>query len=189
MCDFSAVVWCDVTVKHTANMQYIIIHEICWKSEFRKCTKCIEYITLKFKFQSMVLFLTLSSYREPLFKVAFYCFPKQKIKILKSVKLKQQHASCELLVTAIDVKFNFTWQINAAQGKMINIVTKLLEGDWKLDISNACFSKPSWMTRVKILEINKQYEDKTVNVIIMKSNSTSTKINVFAICRKPVWQI
>ena len=42
------------------------------------------------------------------FKVAYYSFPKKKIKILKSVKLKQQDVSCDLLVTAIDVKCSFT---------------------------------------------------------------------------------
>ena len=47
---------------------------------------------------------------------------------------------------------------------MVNIVTKLLEGDWKLDISNAFLSKPSRTIRVKILGISKQYEDETVNI-------------------------
>ena len=32
-----------------------------------------------------------------------------------------------MLVTAIDVKCNFTEQINANQGKMLHIVTELLE--------------------------------------------------------------
>ena len=40
--------------------------------------------------------------------VAYYSFPKTKIKILKSVKLKQQDVSSEVLITAIDVKCNFT---------------------------------------------------------------------------------
>ena len=40
------------------------------------------------------------------------------IKVLESVKLKQQEVSSEVLVTAIDVKCNFTEQINANQGKM-----------------------------------------------------------------------
>ena len=41
-------------------------------------------------------------------KVAYYSFPKKKIKILKSAKLKQQDVSSEVLVTASDVKCNFT---------------------------------------------------------------------------------
>ena len=44
------------------------------------------------------------------------------------MKLKQQDVSSEVLVTAINVKCNFTKQINANQGKMLNIVTELLEG-------------------------------------------------------------
>ena len=45
-------------------------------------------------------------------------------------------------------------------------MTELQEGDWKLhvDISKACFSKPTHTTRVKILGIDKRYEDKTVNI-------------------------
>ena len=54
-------------------------------------------------------------------KVAYYSFPKKKIKVLESVKLKQQEVSSEVLVTAIE-------QINANQGKMLNKVTELLEG-------------------------------------------------------------
>ena len=60
--------------------------------------------------------------------MAYYSFPKKKIKVLESVKLKQQEVSSEVLVTAIDVKCNFTEQISANQGKMLNIVTELLEG-------------------------------------------------------------
>ena len=41
-------------------------------------------------------------------KVAYYSYPKKNIKILKSVKLKHNDVSCEVLVTAIDVKCNFT---------------------------------------------------------------------------------
>ena len=55
-------------------------------------------------------------------------FRRKKIKVLESVKLKQQEVSSEVLVTAIDVKCNFTEQINANQRKMLNIVTELLEG-------------------------------------------------------------
>ena len=40
--------------------------------------------------------------------VAHYSFAKKKIKILKSLKLKQQDVSSEILVTVIDVKCNFT---------------------------------------------------------------------------------
>ena len=44
--------------------------------------------------------------------MAYYSFPKKKIKILKPVKLKQQDVSSEVLVTTIllinDVKCNFT---------------------------------------------------------------------------------
>ena len=78
--------------------------------------------------------------------MAYYSFPKKKIKVLESVKLKQQEVSSEVLVTAIDVKCNFTEQINANQGKMLNIVTELLEGDWKLDTSKDFFSKTSRTT-------------------------------------------
>ena len=60
--------------------------------------------------------------------MAYYSFPKKKIKVLESVKLKQQAVSSEVLVTAIDAKCNFTEQINGNQGKMLNIVTELLEG-------------------------------------------------------------
>ena len=44
------------------------------------------------------------------------------------MKQKQQDVSSEVLVTAIDVKCNFTSQMNANQWKMLNIVTELLEG-------------------------------------------------------------
>ena len=63
------------------------------------------------------------------------------------MNLKQHDVSFKVLVTAIDVKCNFTLQIIANQGKMLNIVTKLLEGDWKLDISKAFFSKTSRTTQ------------------------------------------
>ena len=43
-------------------------------------------------------------------------------------KRKQQDISYEVLVIAIDVKCNFTKKIIANQGKMLNIVTRLLEG-------------------------------------------------------------
>ena len=78
-------------------------------------------------------------------------------------------------------------------GKMVNIVTKLLEGDWKLDISNAFLSKPSRTTRVKILGISKQYDGETLT--LKKKGladravfhlSKLTKIDVFAICERPV---
>ena len=42
------------------------------------------------------------------FKVAYYSILMKEISILKSVKLKQQDISSEVLVTAIDVKCNFT---------------------------------------------------------------------------------
>ena len=42
------------------------------------------------------------------FKVAYYSILMKEIRILKSVKLKQQDISSEVLVTAIDVKCNFT---------------------------------------------------------------------------------
>ena len=67
----------------------------------------------------------LSSKKQP--KVAYYSFPKKKIKILKSVKLKKPDVSSEVSVTAINVKCNFTQQINANQGKMLNIVTELIK--------------------------------------------------------------
>ena len=50
-------------------------------------------------------------------KVAYFSFPNKKINILKSVKLKQQNISSEVLVTAIDVKCNFTEQLNVNQLK------------------------------------------------------------------------
>ena len=78
--------------------------------------------------------------------MAYNSFPKEKIKILKSVKLRQEDVSSEVLVTTIEVKCNFTKQINTNQGKMLNIVTELLEGDWKLDISKAFSSKISCTT-------------------------------------------
>ena len=37
-----------------------------------------------------------------------YIFLQKKFKILKYVKLKQQNVSSKVLVTAIDVKLNFT---------------------------------------------------------------------------------
>ena len=49
------------------------------------------------------------------------------MKTLKSVKLKQQDVSSEVLVASLDVKCNFTEQINANQGKMLNTLTALLE--------------------------------------------------------------
>ena len=47
-------------------------------------------------------------------------FQRKKIKILKPVKLQQQNISSGVLVTAIDVNCNFTEQINANPGKMLN---------------------------------------------------------------------
>ena len=47
---------------------------------------------------------------------------KKKIKILKSVKWKQQDVSSDVLVTAIDVKCIFAYRINAKQGKIIIII-------------------------------------------------------------------
>ena len=41
-------------------------------------------------------------------KVAYYTFLEKKIKILKSVKLKLQDVSSEVLVSAVEVKCNFT---------------------------------------------------------------------------------
>ena len=81
--------------------------------------------------------------------MANYSFSKKKIKVLESVKLKQQEVSSEVLVTAIDAKCNFTEQINANQGKMLNIVIELLGGggggwgDWKRDTSKAFLKKTS----------------------------------------------
>ena len=88
--------------------------------------------------------------RKP-FKVAYYSFPKKKIKVLESVKLKQQEVSSEVLVTAIDVKCNFTEQINANQGKMLNIVTELLEGGLETRHFRGLFSrKPAVQPHLKI---------------------------------------
>ena len=47
---------------------------------------------------------------------------------------------------------------------MLNILTELGTGNWKLDFSKAFCSKPSRRTRVKILGIKKEYEDETVNI-------------------------
>ena len=91
---------------------------------------------------------------ETLFKVAYYSFPKKKIKVLESVKLKQQEVSSEVSVTAID----FTEQINANQAKMLNIVTELLEGGLE-KASKAFFSKTSRTTppqNVRISESEKK---------------------------------
>ena len=49
--------------------------------------------------------------------MAYYSFPKTKINILKSVKLKQQHVSFEVLVTAFDVKCNFYLKHKCKSGK------------------------------------------------------------------------
>ena len=40
--------------------------------------------------------------------MAYYSFPKKKVKILKSVVLMEQDVSYEVLGTAIDVKCYFT---------------------------------------------------------------------------------
>ena len=56
----------------------------------------------------------------PNYKWLTTVFRKKKIKILKSVKLKQQDVSSEVFVSAIDVKFSFyPGQINAKYGKML----------------------------------------------------------------------
>ena len=60
--------------------------------------------------------------------MAYYSFLKRNIKILKSVKLKEQDVSSTVLVTAIVVKCDFNLQINANHGEMLNIVTELLDG-------------------------------------------------------------
>ena len=52
--------------------------------------------------------------------------------------------------------FFFTQKISANRGKMLNIVTDLLEGDWKLDISKASFSEPSRATKIKVLGIDEK---------------------------------
>ena len=44
------------------------------------------------------------------------------------MKQKQQDVSSEVIVTAIDVKCNFTSQMNANQWKILNTVTELLQG-------------------------------------------------------------
>ena len=80
------------------------------------------------------------------------------------MKSKQQDVSSEVLVTAIDVKYNLTEKINTNQGKMLNTVTALLGGDWTLDISKVIFSKPSRTTRVKFFGVSKQYKEETVNI-------------------------
>ena len=67
------------------------------------------------------------------------------IKILKSVKLKQQDISSEVLVVAIDVKCKFLKQINSNQGKMLNIVAELVKGELETRLYKlkAFFSKTS----------------------------------------------
>lgn len=60
--------------------------------------------------------------------MAPYRFPKKKIKTPKYVKLKLHDVSSEVSITAIDEKCNFTKQINANQGKMLNMVTELQRG-------------------------------------------------------------
>ena len=56
--------------------------------------------------------------------MAYYSFLKRNIKILKSVKLKEQDVSSKVLVTAIVVKCDFTLQINANHGEMMEIMGK-----------------------------------------------------------------
>ena len=58
----------------------------------------------------LVLWAVFFLQRNP--KVAYYSFPKKRIKILKSVKLKQQDVSSEVLVPAIDSKFSFLFSEN-----------------------------------------------------------------------------
>ena len=65
----------------------------------------VKPIFCQWRFRSVVVVGSLSN-RE--FKVANYSFPKKKIKVLECVKLKQQEVSSEVLVTAIDVKGNFS---------------------------------------------------------------------------------
>ena len=57
------------------------------------------------------------------------------------MKQKQQDTSPEVIVTAIDVKCNFTSQMNANQWKMLNIVTELLEGGLKTRHLKCSFSQ------------------------------------------------
>ena len=57
------------------------------------------------------------------------------------MKEKQQDTSSEVLVTEINVKCNFTSQMNANQWKMLNIVTKLFEGGLKTRHFKCSFSQ------------------------------------------------
>ena len=57
--------------------------------------------------------------------------------------------SCEVLVTAIDVKCNFTKQINTNQGKTLNIVTDFLEGGLENRHFKGLFLKPSQQPGLK----------------------------------------
>ena len=65
----------------------------------------------------------------------------KKSKILKTGKLKQQDVSSEVLVAAIDVKCHFTQQINANNGKILIIVTALLEDGLEIRRLKSFFSK------------------------------------------------
>ena len=53
-------------------------------------------------------------------KVAYYSFPETKIKILKSVKFKQQDVSFEVLVTAFYVKCNFYLKCKSGKNAKYN---------------------------------------------------------------------
>ena len=43
-------------------------------------------------------------------KVDYYSFPKKKITIFETCEINQQDVTSEVLVTAVDVKCNFTQQ-------------------------------------------------------------------------------
>ena len=130
-------------------------------------------------------------------KVAYYSFPKKKIKVLESVKLKQQEVSEEVLVTAIDVKCNFTEQINANQGKMLNIVTELLEGGLETRHFKGFFLENQPYKPTSKFQITRhitiQIVTSSLTVVIacntlMKKDSAFRNIGFFQYTHSPLYQ-
>ena len=78
------------------------------------------------------------------FKVAHHSFPKKKIKILKSVKLKQQDVSSEVLLTPIDANVILP-KNKCKSGKNAKYSDRAPRGGTGTS-SKAFFSKPSSTT-------------------------------------------
>ena len=72
---------------------------------------------------------------------------------------------CGINVCLVQLQDMHDMQENVRQSNLqLGFFSDYRRGNWKLDISEAFFSKPSSTTRVKILGINKPYEDGTVNI-------------------------